>query len=228
MADSQPRVSSRSTAYLARLNEVSDKLCAAYGPQYWWPAENRFEIIVGAVLTQNTVWINVERAIDNLKQAGVLKLDAMLALEQQELAERLRPAGYFNLKARRLTNLLSAVRELGGVDGLARIPTLELRSRLLAVNGVGPETADDILLYAYHRPVFVVDAYTRRIFSRVGLALGDEAYDTLRLTVESAMPENTSWYQEFHALIVVHGKERCRPRPGCHDCPLAGVCDFPQ
>lgn len=202
-------------------------LSDSYGPQQWWPADSRLEVIVGAVLTQNTAWTNVERAIGNLRQAVVLNLESMLALEQEVLAAHLRPAGYFNLKARRLINLLTTIRELGGVDGLASIPTGTLRNRLLAVNGVGPETADDILLYAYHRPLFVIDAYTRRIFARLGLARGDEDYDRLRLAVESAVPGNTDWYQEFHALLVVHGKERCRPSPRCDGCPLVDLCSFP-
>lgn len=141
---------------------VFDRLFGAYGPQYWWPADTPFEVMVGAVLTQNTAWSNVERAIGNLMRAGLDTPEAVLRVDASSLSALLRPAGYFNVKARRLQSLCEWLRDTGGVDALSRVSTVELRSRLLAIHGVGRETADDILLYALRRPVFVIDAYTRR------------------------------------------------------------------
>ena len=152
-----------------------------HGHQYWWPGDTPFEIIVGAVLTQNTAWINVEKAIDNLKQEGVLGLNHLLTLEEERLADLIRPSGYFNVKTRRLKSLCRFIQDMGGVEALDVLDTDALRRELLTVNGVGPETADDILLYAYQRPVFVIDAYTRRLFSRLGVISGDESYEELRL-----------------------------------------------
>ena len=208
------------------LTDLHDRLLDAYGPQRWWPADTRLEIIVGAVLTQNTAWGNVERALNNIRREKALSLSRLLQLPHEALAGLLRPAGYFNVKARRLINLLTAVRRCGGLRAMDAMETVELRARLLAVNGVGPETADDILLYAFERPVFVIDAYTRRLFARLGLASGDEAYDELRIGVETALPGEVGWYQEFHALVVAHGKQRCRPKPACPGCPILAACGF--
>ena len=208
------------------LTDLHDRLLDAYGPQRWWPAETRLEIIVGAVLTQNTAWANVERALENLRQAKALSLSRLLELPHEALAELLRPAGYFNVKARRLVNLLNAVPRRGGLRAMDGMETSELRARLLAVNGVGPETADDILLYAFGRPVFVIDAYTRRLFTRLGLASGNEPYDALRLGVERALPGAVGWYQEFHALVVAHAKQRCGPTPDCRGCPIHEACCY--
>ncbi|MGQ9658819.1 MAG: endonuclease III domain-containing protein [Thermochromatium sp.] len=203
-----------------RLALIHDRLLAHYGPRQWWPADTPFEVMIGAVLTQNTAWSNVERALERLKARCSLKADAILALDPTDLAETIRPAGYFNVKARRLIALCTFYRAADGWDGLDALKTETLRARLLTVSGIGPETADDILLYAFERPVFVVDAYTRRIFSRLGLLNGDEDYETIRMAFESALGPDVPLYKEYHALIVEHAKQVCRSRPRCSDCVL--------
>jgi endonuclease-3 related protein len=194
-----------------------------YGLQHWWPAETPFEVMVGAVLTQNTAWTNVEQAIDNLKQITDLNSAALLLLPPRRLAEAIRPSGYFNIKAKRLLNLC---RFLKTHPQLELLDDQALRQQLLSVNGIGPETADDILLYAYKRPVFVIDAYTRRLFGRLGLIDPNMPYEVFRQTLEQAMKADTQCYNEFHALIVVHAKTTCQPQPLCLECPLKGQCDY--
>jgi len=205
--------------------QVYRRLHKAYGPQQWWPADDGpFEVMAGAVLTQNTAWSNVERAIANLRRARALNARAILAAHPRRLAGWLKPSGYFNVKAKRLRAYCRWYQEQGGLKKLQASPTAELRAALLAVHGIGPETADSILLYAFARPVFVIDAYTRRIFQRLGLIDGDEGYETLRGQFERRIRKNVSRYNEYHALIVHHGKEVCRARPRCHTCCLAVVC----
>jgi len=207
-----------------RLREVFETLHASYGPQHWWPAETPFEVMVGAVLTQNTAWANVERALARLAQRVPLEAGAILALPTEQLADALRPSGYFNVKTRRLRAICEYVLAAGGVEGLATLETAELRRQLLAVPGVGPETADDILLYAFYRPVFVVDAYTLRIFTRLGLLSGSEGYEAIQAVFESALGPDAPLYNEYHALIVSHGKNLCRSRPRCSGCCLKPEC----
>ena len=197
---------------------------ATHGPQDWWPGDSRFEIMVGAVLTQNTAWTNVERAIGNLKKAKVLTAEAIVAAYPKRLATWLKPSGYFNVKAKRLKAMCKWLIAQGGMRKLARLPTPELRAQLLAVNGIGPETADDILLYAFDRPVFVVDAYTRRLFSRLNISNGAEDYETLRRQFEESLPPDVPLFNEYHALIVTHGKHICRTKPLCDRCCLAVRC----
>lgn len=203
-------------------------LLAHFGPQHWWPGETPFEVMVGAVLTQNTAWANVEKAIGNLRAAGPLDCRLILEMPEAELAQRLRPAGYFNVKAKRLRafcaflderNVLETPEQLRGQGDL---PTL--RKALLAVHGIGEETADSILLYALELPVFVVDAYTRRIFQRLGLLKGDESYGAIQGLFQAHLPRDVALYNEYHALIVRHGKDICRPRPRCALCPLNRIC----
>ena len=208
----------------ASFHEVYCRLHAVYGPQHWWPGDSRFEIMVGAVLTQNTAWSNVEKAIAQLKRARALSPEAIARAPHARLARWLRPSGYFNIKARRLKSMCRWLIAQGGVRRLARRETPELRHALLAVHGIGPETADDILLYAFHRPVFVIDAYTRRLFARLGLVQGDEGYETLRHLFESALVPSAPLYNAYHALIVRHGKDVCRKPPRCSSCCLAGGC----
>lgn len=208
----------------ASLREIHDLLYAANGHQHWWPGDSAFEIMVGAVLTQNTSWTNVERAIANLKQAKALSPGAIVRTHPKRLAAWLRPSGYFNIKAKRLKALCRWLMEQGGVNKLAKFTTHDLRQALLNVHGIGPETADDILLYAFNRPVFVIDAYTRRIFARLGLIAGDEHYEALRSLFESELEFSAPLFNEYHALIVVHGKDVCRKRPLCGNCPLAEKC----
>ncbi len=202
------------------IRALHDTLLAHYGPQGWWPAQTPFEVMVGAILTQNTAWTNVERAISHLYRADALCPQRLLTLDAAALAELIRPSGYFNVKARRLQAFCRWLLDQGGETALRRWPTEALREGLLSVNGVGPETADDMLLYALDRPVFVIDAYTRRIFARLRLATGEEPYDHLRQQVETALDHDIDRMQALHALLVAHAKAHCRRRPQCHDCPL--------
>jgi endonuclease-3 related protein len=180
--------------------------------------------MVGAVLTQNTAWTNVEKAIANLKSAKALSPQAIAAAPHRRLAAWLKPSGYFNVKAQRLRAFCQWLIRNGGVKRIARLPTEVLRTELLQVHGVGPETADDILLYAFNRPVFVIDAYTRRLFQRLGLIQADEAYETLRGLFEKSLATDAQLFNEYHALIVVHAKDVCRPRPRCAACKLGPLC----
>ncbi|MGQ9686966.1 MAG: endonuclease III domain-containing protein [Thiobacillaceae bacterium] len=203
-------------------------LFAAYGPQHWWPGETAFEVMVGAILTQNTAWANVERAIANLKAAERLTCEDILALPDDALAELIRPAGYFNVKARRLKALCAFLADQGVCATPQRLRDLsnlpELRRRLLSVHGVGEETADSILLYALELPIFVVDAYTRRIFSRLGLIPADASYGEIQQAFQRHLPADVALYNEYHALIVHLGKSVCRPKPRCEQCPLRERC----
>lgn len=209
------------------LHQLYDQLLAAYGPQHWWPADTPFEVMVGAVLTQNTAWSNVEKAIANLKAHHPLDAAALAAASPEQLAEWLKPSGYFNIKARRLQNFCRWYLAQGGYGALAALDTPTLRKALLSVNGVGPETADDMVLYAFYRPVFVIDAYTRRLLARLGLIAGDEGYETLRHFCERGLAqvaEPVRVFNEFHALIVVHAKVACKKRPLCDGCVVRQQC----
>jgi len=207
-----------------RLMAVYRRLHAAHGPQHWWPGDSAFEIMVGAVLTQNTAWTNVEKAIVNLKAAKALSPEVIAATPHRRLAAWLKPSGYFNIKAKRLRSMCAWLIHKGGTRKIARLPTGALRAELLQVHGIGPETADDILLYAFKRPVFVIDAYTRRIFRRLGSIQGDEDYETLRRLFENSLATDTQLFNEYHALIVAHAKDICRPRPRCACCGLSALC----
>jgi len=207
-----------------RLMAVYRRLHAAHGPQHWWPGDSVFEIMVGAVLTQNTVWTNVEKAIVNLKAAKALSPAAIAAAPHRRLAAWLKPSGYFNIKAQRLHALCAWLIRKGGAKRIARLPTDVLRAELLQVHGIGPETADDILLYAFNRPVFVIDAYTRRLFQRLGLIQGNENYEALRKLFEAALATDAPLFNEYHALIVAHAKDVCRKRPLCGACKLGPLC----
>ena len=206
------------------LRDLYDALRTIYGEQPWWPAESAFEVVVGAVLTQNAAWSNVEKAIDQLKAAGLMSLPALLATDHEVLAEVIRPSGYYNIKARRLRNLCAFLSREGGLEVFAGRDLAHQREALLQVNGVGPETADDILLYALDRPVFVIDTYTRRLLQRYGLARGDESYEVLRSGFEQALDADVYLYQQYHALIVMHAKAVCRKAPQCMNCSLAPHC----
>ena len=205
-----------------RMEGMFKELLNHFGPQHWWPGENELEVIVGAVLTQNTNWKNVEKAILNLKERGLLTPRQLNALSVSDLAQLIRPAGYFNIKAKRLKNLIDLLRERYHLD-LSRLldeETDTLRQELLSVNGIGPETADSILLYAAHRSVFVVDAYTHRILRRHGMTDEQTDYHELQSLFMDHLPDDPSLFNEFHALIVKTGKEYCRRKPLCHLCPL--------
>jgi len=208
-----------------RLQTIYNRLLKHYGHRHWWPADTPFEVMVGAILTQNTSWTNVERAIDNLKAKGKLSPKAISRSRHDHLARWLKPSGYFNIKAQRLRSFCDWYLVEGGFEALVERETDQLRQQLLAVHGVGPETADDMLLYAFERPVFVIDAYTRRIFSRIGLIEGGEGYELLRHSLESVLGADVGLFNEYHALIVEHAKHHCRPRPRCEACPLAQGCN---
>ncbi|MBI5137581.1 MAG: endonuclease III domain-containing protein [Nitrospirae bacterium] len=215
----------------ARLMAIYNKLFAQFGPQHWWPGETPFEVCVGAILTQNTAWTNVEKAIANLKTAGVLHPATLRALPDDELAELIRPSGYFNLKARRLKGFLNFLGDEFGdsLEKMFREPTATLRPRLLAVHGIGPETADSILLYAGGHSTFVVDAYTLRIFTRLGLVPEGTGYHAMQAVFEDNLPQSAALYNEYHALIVTLGKDFCRPRgPRCGGCGVAEGCGYPM
>lgn len=198
-------------------------LHAALGPQHWWPARTPFEVIVGAILTQSTAWTNVERAVDNLRRARLLTPRALLQVSRAQLERLIRPAGYFRQKAKKLKAFVRFLNaEYGGsLRRMFATPTEELRSRLLRVHGIGPETADSILLYAGGHPVFVVDAYTKRILVRHGLLDERADYEQTRRWLEAALPRNVQLFNEYHALLVAVGKRWCRPQqPRCETCPL--------
>ena len=201
------------------------RLARRFGARHWWPAETPFEVAVGAVLTQNTAWTNVERAITNLRRARTLTPRALLRLPPARLAAHLRPSGYFNIKARRLRALVAWWARRGDpVVTTRHQPLAALRQELLAIPGVGPETADSILLYALGRPAFVVDAYTRRIFARHGWVSWDATYDELQQVFTRALPRRATLYNEYHALLVELGKRFCaKRRPRCDACPLRDV-----
>lgn len=206
------------------LCKVYEQLLAAHGPRDWWPGDTPFEIMVGAILTQNTAWTNVEKAIAALKARDRLTPRAILAARRDHLAQWIRPSGYFNIKAERLRQFCRWYLDQGGWNVLRARDTARLRQELLAVKGIGPETADDMLLYAFERPVFVIDAYTRRIFSRLGLVEETEGYEALRAHFEESLGPDVALFNEYHALIVQHGKDVCRTRPRCSECVLARGC----
>lgn len=192
-----------------------------FGPQHWWPAQTTFEMMVGAILTQNTAWTNVEKAIENLRESDILSINRMATASDAQLAECIRPSGYFRIKTQRLRALLAwlAFDERG--QGRSDLRTDALRTSLLTVKGIGPETADSILLYAFHRPIFVIDAYTRRILHRMGLCQASESYEALQALFMHHIPHETPLFNEYHALLVVLAKAHCRTQPQCEGCPLA-------
>lgn len=204
------------------LLELYQKLWDAYGPQGWWPGETPFEVILGAILTQNTNWRNVAQVLAALKEAGLLNPRSLREMPEEELARRLKPSGYFNIKARRVKNFLDffAHRFHDSLEEMAGEELGSLRGELLTVKGIGPETADSILLYALQRPTFVVDAYTHRVLSRHHLAPEACSYEELQALFMENLPPEVPLYQEFHALLVRVGKEFCRPRPRCPLCFL--------
>jgi len=204
--------------------EVYERLHAHYGDQHWWPAETPFEMMIGAILTQNTRWENVEMAITNLKQANMLNPESMITCDIEKLESLIRPTGFFRQKARRLIEFSRFLLAHDGTSGLKRWPTQSLRVRLLDVHGIGPETADSILLYALDKMTFVVDAYTKRIFNRLGLFEVNLSYDDVQNYFVQRLPGLLQLFQEYHALIVQHAKLHCSNKPQCDDCPLFDVC----
>jgi endonuclease-3 related protein len=247
---SDPPITGLSSSPHAEILKYYRSLLSRFGPQNWWPAQSRFEVIVGAYLTQNTNWTNVEKAMANLRQARVLSLNAMRELPLAKLEELVRPSGYFRQKAKKLKTFIAFLDKeySGSLDRMFAQPTAQLRTELLELNGVGPETADSILLYAGNHPVFVVDAYTRRILERHGLITAKTSYEEIRQLIERAVSnaeagsllvelgadprhpvsrmsravrsELAQHYNELHALIVRVGNQLCRATPDCEGCPL--------
>ena len=207
------------------LMETYNLLFAAFGPQNWWPAETELEMMVGAILTQNTSWNNVEKAIQNLKERDLLSIRGLGEIPASILAGYIRPAGYYNLKAKRLKNLIKFIEDKynGDVDRLFSPDTDAIRKGLLSVKGIGMETADSIVLYGAGRPVFVVDTYTHRILARHGLIEEEAGYNDLQVFLMDNLPHDVEFFKEFHALMVKAGKDFCRRKPLCSNCPLENL-----
>ncbi len=197
-----------------------------YGPQHWWPAKTAFEVIIGAMLTQNTSWKNVEKAIANLRKNNKLTPKQLRDIDKNKLALLIKPCGYYNIKARRLKNFIDFLFKNynGSLNKFFALPTGKIRHELLSVNGIGPETADSILLYAAKRPVFVVDAYTKRLLVRQGLIKEDAGYEQIQRLFEGSLPKSIKLFNEYHALIVRHGKDVCKKAPKCQICALHSGC----
>ena len=213
----------------ARLLNIYGCLLDHYGPQGWWPAETPFEMIVGAILTQAVSWANVERALSNLKAEGILNPEGLRRVSEERLAELIRPAAYYNVKARKLKAFAEFLyrRYDGDLQRLLSLEPLPLRQELLSIYGIGPETADSIILYAAGKPIFVVDAYTCRIVRRLELSVGSD-YRAAQALFMDNLPHDITLFQEYHALLVRLGKENCRREPHCADCPLAVLCPTTQ
>jgi len=208
--------------------QVYHRLHQHYGAQDWWPADTPFEMMVGAILTQNTSWQQVETAIAQLKSADCLSPAAIEACDLQLLETLIRPSGFFRQKSTRLVALARFYHTHGGIAGLRDMPPEKLRLRLLSVHGIGAETADSILLYAIHQPFFVVDTYTRRLCHRLGFfAESIHDYTTIQQWFHGRLTASTEFFQEYHALIVVHAKQHCLKNPRCIECPLCACCAFP-
>lgn len=223
MKDELAQADSPSTRRL--LLAAYNALRARYGHRNWWPADTPFEMCVGAVLTQNTAWKNVTQAIANLKAAGALDVFAIHLMEPEELAVLIKPSGYYNIKARRLKSLVSHIvrRHRGELSSLLDLPLGTLRKELLSVNGVGKETADSIILYAAEKPIFVVDAYTKRVLGRHGILPADSDYDEVQEFFHRHLPRDVPLFNDYHAQFVAVGKNHCKAKPSCEGCPLADV-----
>jgi endonuclease-3 related protein len=209
-----------------RLPDLYQLLLDRYGPQNWWPAESRFEVIIGAILTQSAAWGNVEKAISNLREAGVLSAAPLRNLPLEELAALIYPSGYFNAKAKKIKAFVDYMGNAyqDSLDKLFSVDTSNLRGELLAIHGIGPETADSIILYAAYKPVFVIDAYTRRILARLGLNPPRDDYASFQRIFMDNLPLDAKLFNEYHALFVRHGKEVCKKVPLCRNCCLSDIC----
>ena len=212
------------------LQDIFDRMLARYGSQHWWPADTPFEVMVGAVMTQATAWTNVERAIIRLKDADALSPAAIRGLDTEELAALIYSSGFYNAKAQRLKALVQYLGDAYGddIEAMRSQDSAKLRRELLAVKGIGEETADAILLYALGKPSFVIDAYTRRLTGRLGIAPNSETYAAYQRMFVDNLPQDTTLFAEYHALIVQHCKEACRKTPLCEGCCLRNVCETGQ
>ncbi len=207
------------------LTDIYNSLFKSFGKQHWWPGDTDFEVVIGAILTQNTNWSNVEKAIKNLKTAKVFTPKKLYEIKIEKLAKIIKPSGYFNVKASRLKNFIEwlFLNYNGSLSKLFNLDCTTLRKQLLSVNGIGRETADSIILYAAEKPTFVVDAYTKRVLVRHGLITEDYDYDKIKAVFELNLPVKVSLYNEYHALIVMVGKHYCKPKMQCGECPLKNV-----
>ena len=207
------------------LMEIYDLLFNAFGPQRWWPGETPFEIAVGAILTQNTNWGNVEKAINNLKKQKSLNAKTLHNMADKKLALLIKPAGYYNIKTKRLKKFLDFFTNhyKGSIEKMKTEDKEALREKLLNINGIGPETADSILLYALEKPIFVIDAYTKRALVRHGIVSERSTYHEMQEIFHKNLPQDTTLFNEFHALFVKLGKDFCRTKPRCEACPLKGI-----
>jgi endonuclease-3 related protein len=211
---------------LNKVYEIYKDLYDYYGPQHWWPADDWFEVTVGAILTQNTAWNNVEKSIENLKQRDLLEPKKLSKIKEDDLAQLIRSSGFYNLKSNRLKNFLEWLKKYNyDIAKIKNKSVTSLREELLSIKGIGKETADSILLYAFEMPVFVIDAYTKRMFSRLGLILSRE-YDEFQDFFEKNLRKDVQLYNEYHALIVKHSKVYCKKVPKCSDCFLKEKCKW--
>lgn len=210
------------------LELIYHRLFSQYGSQHWWPAEEPFEVIVGAILTQSAAWTNVEKAITNLKKAEALNPTAIRRLPVEELAQLVYSSGYYNVKARKLKALVERLGTSYGdkLELLFSLDTARLRAELLSIYGIGEETADSIILYAARQPVFVIDAYTHRIMARLGVHPEGSSYRALQAVFMNNLPHDEQLFNEYHALLVCLGKNVCRKRPVCRECCLRDICAF--
>ena len=208
------------------LRDAYRRLQRHYGPQHWWPADSPFEVMVGAVLTQSTSWTNVEKAVASLKAADALSPGAIRRLSHEELARVIYSAGFHNSKARKLKAMADYLGDRfdDDLDAMRRVDPAELRAELLGVHGIGNETADSILLYALGMPSFVVDAYTRRLLARLEVRPERDGYEDYKRLFEDSLERDPKTFDEYHALIVTHGKSVCRKRPACRGCCLLEIC----
>ena len=205
-----------------RIKGFYDALYKRYGPQGWWPAETELECILGAILTQNTTWKNVEKALGNLKERNLISIEKLALMPTPSLANLIRPSGYFNQKAVKIKNFINFIMENynGNLEEMFEEDTQKLRDKILSIKGIGPETADSILLYAARKPVFVVDAYTYRILRRHGLIPEETSYGEMQELFMDSLPEDAQLFNEYHALLVRLAKEHCKKSPVCEGCPL--------
>ncbi len=209
------------------LLNIYDRLFKSFGKQHWWPGDTDFEIVIGAILTQNTNWTNVEKAIKNLKKAKMFTPRKLHEIDISRLAELIKPSGYFNVKARRLKHFIEWLFQKynGSLSRMFKQDYVKLREELLSINGIGRETADSILLYAAQKPTFVIDAYTKRVLVRHELIPEDYEYEEMKAFFEENLPEDVSLYNEYHALLVRVGKYYCKPKEQCEECPLRDLFD---
>lgn len=209
-----------------KLNNIFEILYNTFGPQHWWPGDSPFEVAVGAILTQNTNWSNVKKAIENLKKYKLLEPYKIYRIDHKKLSELIKSSGYYTIKAKRLKSFIDfLIKEYNGkIESMNNEDTLLLRKKLLSINGIGKETADSILLYAINKPIFVIDTYTKRILSRHGISKDKDSYDYYQNLFHKSLKKDVKLFNEYHALIVKVGKTFCKSkRPLCDQCPLKGI-----